>query len=309
MPPSRLAIAPSHRGIGPIDDYADDMAVTGAPIAHHIRDLAVRTAELAIEEEADLVLTGNGGDDVANDRWILAELVRHGHGRAWFDAVRTMGSGSVSIGALWAVSSIGQALPAALKQRIMLGGRGSSTDLLSHRLRDVARDDHPSADATPSSHPLTRDLHNGRSLTVLEYEEAMLAHRGIEVSHPFLDRMLVEFVASLPLDVRPVHPGNKALLRSAFASDLPEAVVGRRDKVVGNQYIETVALSQGPQFIARYPTVSEAARPFLDAAAYRHMVSDTEGDPSSHHDLWPAWSLMLWLDSIASATVQDPQAS
>jgi asparagine synthetase B (glutamine-hydrolysing) len=140
--------------IGPIEDYAHDMAVTGTPVAHHVRDLVAATADIAIEEGADLVLTGNGGDDVTNDRWVLPELVRTGHGRAWLRAMRSMAGDSPGAAALWGVSSVGSALPAAIKKRLRRSSTETTgTSLLAPRLRtlleanrteDTQRDSNPS---------------------------------------------------------------------------------------------------------------------------------------------------------------------
>jgi asparagine synthase (glutamine-hydrolysing) len=51
---------------------------------------------------------------------------------------------------------------------------------------------------------------------------------SVEARVPFLDHRLVEFVASLPLDVKLANLGTKTLLKRAMAPLLPRATVRRR---------------------------------------------------------------------------------
>ena len=285
--------------IGPIDDYIGDMTATGTPIAHHIRDLTVRTAEIAVEEGADLLLTGNGGDDVANDRWVLTELIRRGEPRAWARAVGAMGGDSPGGAALWAASSVGSALPERIK-RLLRPRTGADTtpSLLAAPLRDlpVPAAVHPTA---RTSHPTAIDLENGRGLALREYQEAIAARHGVEVTHPYLDRALVEFVVSIPTVDRPVALGNKALIRGGFRGCLPDAVLDRVDKTLGNAQIARVIRAQGPRFAERYPEVPPTTLAWVDPEAYRAAVDGflRTPEPSEvHPGLWPAWSLMVWVD-------------
>jgi asparagine synthase (glutamine-hydrolysing) len=280
--------------IGPIEDYAHDMAVTGTPVAHHVRDLVAATAEIAIEEGADLVLTGNGGDDVTNDRWVLPELVRTGHGRAWLRAMRSMAGDSPGAAALWGVSSVGSALPAAIKKRLRRSSTETTgTSLLAPRLRTLLEANR-TEDTQQRLQPLARDLANGRGLAVREYQEALFAARGLEVSHPYLDRTLVEFVASIPPTQRPIRLGNKALIRTAFAAHLPDSVLSRTTKTVANTWIDEVVATQAPWFTARFPTVPDNATTFIDPDTYRTAITPPLDSPET---LWQPWSLMLWLET------------
>ena len=280
--------------IGPIDDYASDMAVTGTPIAHHMRDLVAATADIAHEEGADLVLTGNGGDDVANDRWVLPELVRTRRGGAWLRALRSMARDSPGAAALWGVSSLGSALPSSVKHRLRRSNMQRTESLLASRLGAVLDASPRPQDTQRDLHPVARDLANGRGLALREFQEAMFAARGLEVSHPYLDRALVEFVASIPPDQRPIRLGNKALIRTAFAGHLPDSVLSRTTKTVANTWIDEVQATQTLHFTARFPTVPDNAAAFLDPDTYRDAITSDDPDP----DLWQAWSVLLWLESI-----------
>ncbi len=191
-------------------------------------------------------------------------------------------------GALWAASSVGQALPPRVRRAIR--GQWRRTDT------EGADDSHmPPGAGMP--HDIASRLHTGRGLLVLEWLEAMYAASGIEVSHPYLDRRIVEFVASLPATAIPVGMANKALIRGAFRGALPDTVVDRTEKVTGNEHIDRVVATQGPAFLERFPDVPDRAAPFIDPDRYRDEVARFHADDAdAAGDLWPAWSVMLWLD-------------
>jgi asparagine synthase (glutamine-hydrolysing) len=66
---------------------------------------------------------------------------------------------------------------------------------------------------------------------LLQVEDRMSMAHGLESRVPFLDHPLIEFVATVPADIK--FPGGrlKHLLKSTFAGVLPEEVVKRRDKM------------------------------------------------------------------------------
>ena len=53
---------------------------------------------------------------------------------------------------------------------------------------------------------------------------------GLELSNPYLDHRIAEFVANVPAHLLGRPGGNRWLLRSAAAKRLPQAVVNRTDK-------------------------------------------------------------------------------
>jgi asparagine synthase (glutamine-hydrolysing) len=66
---------------------------------------------------------------------------------------------------------------------------------------------------------------------LLHVEDRMSMAHGLESRVPFLDHHLVEFVAHVPADVKFRDGKMKHLLKTTFAADLPEGIVGRRDKM------------------------------------------------------------------------------
>jgi len=66
---------------------------------------------------------------------------------------------------------------------------------------------------------------------LLHVEDRMSMAHGLESRVPFLDHPLVEFVATIPADVKFQGGQAKHLLKQAFANELPGPVLHRRDKM------------------------------------------------------------------------------
>ena len=147
-------------------------------------------------------------------------------------------------------------------------------------------------------------LRSGRRLVLLEMQEAMFAVNGVEVSHPFLDRRLIEFVASIDPADRPLTDANKALIRAGFDGLLPDSVLGRRTKTVGNTLIAGAITEQGAEFARRYPAVSGSEERYLDSSEYSdRLVQFGSSTPSllESLQLWNSWSLLLWLETVVES--------
>lgn len=83
--------------------------------------------------------------------------------------------------------------------------------------------------------PLTRTLFKDHALgllpELLHFGDAISMGHSLESRLPFLDHRLVEFVFKLPFDDKMRGAETKHVLRRAFARDLPEDILSRRDKV------------------------------------------------------------------------------
>ena len=76
---------------------------------------------------------------------------------------------------------------------------------------------------------------------LLESEELLTAHHGLELRHPFLDRDVVEFVLSIPWGVRYRQPGAfKTLLVSALGQRLPGTLRAREGKTTFDDYFHAL---------------------------------------------------------------------
>ena len=66
---------------------------------------------------------------------------------------------------------------------------------------------------------------------LLQVEDRMSMAHGLESRVPFLDHPLIEFLATVPADVKFEGGRMKHLLKLAYAKRLPEEIVNRRDKM------------------------------------------------------------------------------
>ena len=190
---------------------------------------------------ADLVVTGYGGDEVLDQYNVLSDLLRHGNLARWSHGVRAYSSWSGRGLGEFATDSLRGVLPAPLKRSIRHVLRRS--DLPAHSLirSDVWSEltaqrvaENPADMGFPSSTQNLVVSYTREPLLVLllEYDEMRHARAGLDVTSPFLDRRLVEYVASIPIARRPLDTCTKTLARNGFSDWLPSSVIDLRTKTV-----------------------------------------------------------------------------
>ncbi len=113
---------------------------------------------------------------------------------------------------------------------------------------------------------------------LLRYADRNSMAHGREVRLPFLDHKLVEFIFSLPSNLK-IHDGwTKWLLRTAMDKKLPDEIVWRKDKVgyepPQQQWMENKALQD---------YMYEAKKKLVDANILRKNVLDKKIIPASAH--------------------------
>jgi asparagine synthase (glutamine-hydrolysing) len=104
-----------------------------------------------------------------------------------------------------------------------------------------------------------------------------MAH-GREVRLPFLDHQLVEFIFSLPSNLK-IHDGwTKFLLRKAMDKKLPDEIVWRKDKVGYEppqlQWMENKVLQE---------YIHEAKKKLVTAKILQQNVLDKKVNPKAAH--------------------------
>ncbi len=190
-------------------------------------------------ESVPVVLTGEGGDE------LLAGYPRY----VWFDRARRLQAATPR----WLRQSA-----LSLSRLAPIGARyhGALDNLLAERSdferhlhwvpglspdhRAVLAGDLPPTTyhlleqylAPSTEHIIHRlmnlDIHTWLVDDVLHKMDRMSMAASVEARVPFLDHRLVEFVASLPLDVKLANLGSKTLLKRAMAPHLPRATIRRR---------------------------------------------------------------------------------
>jgi asparagine synthase (glutamine-hydrolysing) len=122
---------------------------------------------------------------------------------------------------------------------------------------------------------------------------------SLEARSPFLDRELVEYIASLPPSVKLEPPSNgKAILKRAMRERLPSAVIDRPKKGFG---IPVAAWLKGPldplvDDLLSESRLSDAG--YLDAARVRRLVDEHRSNERNHRKvLWTLLSFELWREA------------
>lgn len=130
---------------------------------------------------------------------------------------------------------------------------------------------------------------------LLQVEDRMSMAHGLESRVPFLDQPLVEFSATVPLNVKFLDGELKRLLREAFASQLPLLIRKRKDKM-GFPVPLNIWIKRGGKardFIGDIFSSNKArTRPYLAGRLEVDKILDTQ---SIHgRNLWALLSLELW---------------
>jgi asparagine synthase (glutamine-hydrolysing) len=304
---------PHHESAPTIPDTAafdKDMWEVDSPWIQPIRGMWTFPAKIGHSLGADLALTGLGGNEVLDQNLLLPDLLRTGSLGRW------LRGGSMY--ATWSGRHIGgvlsrstrTALPMRLKS--MVRRRRPPLTRPPHSLIGIdlwnARPDSRVAPKridygfpSMTQNRVLADGQNGLAVWTNDSLEAGFSYQGLGLSHPFLDRSVVEFIASIPVLDRPFDGRTKTFLRSGFSGDLPPSVLNRPKATSFTRYLATVFTELAPAYRERYPTVSEAAEPYLDASRYRlaiERLSSWVANSDQRYGLWSAWTLMAWLDGL-----------
>lgn len=127
-------------------------------------------------------------------------------------------------------------------------------------------------------------------------EDTALAAAEVELHHPLLDRRLVEFALGLPTWFLFDGRRDKAILRAAFAADLPDEVVSLRPVVPTE--VAAAGMARRADLLTDLSTDLEAARlGFVAEAPLAERVRRFLA--GSHRDLsfWNTLTLEAWLRS------------
>ncbi len=145
----------------------------------------------------------------------------------------------------------------------------------------------------------------------LEALECQAAHRGFSVSHPYLDRPLVEFILKVPFEQR--LPGGcwKYFLVRGFADALPASLV--RKKTRFDEFEEHVFRKHERDILqAMSSTVEWHSARYVNARVFRSYLQNyfaSSADLAHKHQnvqsLWRVISLELWRRFSASYTPRD----
>jgi hypothetical protein len=304
---------PHHDFVPAVDDassYEADMWLGDQPRVNRIRDMWSETAAIGSDVGADLVFTGIGGDQVLDEGQLLLDRLGHGPAGQRLRDARAYATATGNSLPSIVGAAVRDAAPTQLKRAIrrVIPRQGPlPDDLVRAELREsLAAQAIERAPFEFDFPTLTQEGVVGSTLHpsigwINEVQEATYASRGLELTQPYLDRSLVEFVASIRAEDRPFDGRSKYLVRSGFAGWLPPSVLNRRSQTFADEYLDMCFARHAPYYLDRYPVVSEAALPYLDADRYQGLIGEIATQPlrfATRESLWSAWTLMTWLDTL-----------
>lgn len=127
---------------------------------------------------------------------------------------------------------------------------------------------------------------------LLHVEDRMSMAHGLESRVPLLDHALVEFIATVPADVKFSGGRMKHLLKTAFADVIPPEIVNRRDKMGFPVPLkEWFGGELRGMMIELFTNLKERHRPYINADA---VLSNFDKVGQFSRKTWGLLSLELW---------------
>lgn len=256
-------------------------------------------ARVLRETGARLVLTGIGGDEIADEPYYLNDLVTR---RRYFRAVRDMWrmrdyAYRPHLMIKWVLRA---SVPKPLKRlyRRFRPAIDRFPDWAAPSFVEYFRacpSPQPRQDCFPSlTQQVSYNCLTGAWLCwCLEYQEQKWSYLGADVRHPFLDRALAEFCLSIPFGERIPDAKFKYLLREGMGPSLPPVLANRKRKTVFYAYERTV-LARDKELIAA--DVSGPGRDRLQPYILPEFLSLKVLEKFPDNQLWKIASLHLWLN-------------
>jgi asparagine synthase (glutamine-hydrolysing) len=130
---------------------------------------------------------------------------------------------------------------------------------------------------------------------LLQVEDRMSMAHGVEARVPFLDHPLIEFVATIPSDIKFRNGQLKRLLKVVFSDCLPTAINNRKDKMGFPVPLNLWLKRNGParEFVGDILGSQKArSRSYLCGGLSLDAVLDSQS--TYGRNLWALLSLELW---------------
>lgn len=127
---------------------------------------------------------------------------------------------------------------------------------------------------------------------LLQVEDRMSMAHGLESRVPLLDHPLIEFVATVPADIKFKGGAMKHLLKLAYEGELPQAIASRRDKMGFPVPLKEWFSGELRDLIEdTFRSRSARQRPYLNADA---VLANFESAGRFSRKTWGLLSLELW---------------
>ena len=127
---------------------------------------------------------------------------------------------------------------------------------------------------------------------LLQVEDRVSMAHGLESRVPFLDHPLVEFAATMPSNVKFKDGTMKQVLKDAMRSELPEAIVDRKDKMGFPTPLTEWIKGEAHDFVQGTLTTRNALQ--RDLVDNRKLISGLDKEPKFGRKVWGLLCLELW---------------
>lgn len=127
---------------------------------------------------------------------------------------------------------------------------------------------------------------------LLQVEDRMSMAHGVESRVPFLDHPLIEFVATVPADIKFEGGQLKHLLKKAFSQEFPPEILGRRDKMGFPVPLKEWFASELNEFVVEtFASMKAKNRDFVNMDA---VLKNFGKSGQFSRKTWALLSLELW---------------
>ncbi len=127
---------------------------------------------------------------------------------------------------------------------------------------------------------------------LLQVEDRMSMAHGIESRVPFLDKRLVEFVATIPANVKMKDGNLKHILRESMSEYVPEVILKRKDKMGFPTPFTKWAKSETRDFIMDILSSQKAKQ--RELINNKRVLEKIDSESSFGRNLWGVFCLELW---------------
>lgn len=137
---------------------------------------------------------------------------------------------------------------------------------------------------------------------LLHIEDRVSMAHGLEARVPFLDHPLVEFIATVPANIKLTNGSMKKLLKQHYADTLPKSIINRQDKMGFPVPLNEWMKNELKAFI--YDTLQTAANRKHGFINYDSVIQNLEKTQKFSRKTWAFLSFELWHQAF-----HDKQAS
>jgi asparagine synthase (glutamine-hydrolysing) len=142
---------------------------------------------------------------------------------------------------------------------------------------------------------------------LLQVEDRMSMAHGLESRVPLLDHPLVEFVATIPADVKFRNGTLKQIFKDTTRSHLPDVIVNRTDKMgFPTPWTEWLKGELRDFVLDTLTTTAARERGLIDN---RRVVERIESEPKFGRNIWGLFCLEVWQQQFHDRTADFKRAS